>query len=74
MDLGTLTIKDVLVKKFGDKKAAQILSKLQEGIDQNLTTDELRQIGKSVAEQEGLTITPETSDISSVSAASLVAI
>jgi hypothetical protein len=77
MDLGTLTIKDVLVKKFGDDKAAQILSELQEGIDKKLPADELRLRAKAIVEKGGPAVGAAISDISAVgatSAASAVAI
>ena len=53
MDLGSMTIKDLLVKKYGDETATQILSELQDGIDQNLPAEELQRKAKLAADKGG---------------------
>ena len=75
MEVGSLTMKDVLAKKFGDDKADQILSDLQEGINQKLSADELRQRAKAIAgEGRPAVLTSDVTAIGTTSAASLVAI
>ncbi len=53
MDIGSVTIKDLLEKKMGEQKAAKVLKKVDHACSKGITGDELRDVFKEAIEKEG---------------------
>lgn len=54
MDLGTKTIREILVEKLGKEKADSVLKKINEGYEPEMKNDDLKRHVQSVFTEEGV--------------------
>jgi len=64
MDLGKLTVKEVLEKKLGKEATDRVLTKVNNASASGKKGDELQQVFKDALTKEGQTVTSDQSDIS----------